>query len=184
MKKNIKILLLGVLAIVVVLGAFKLYGTLVSKNDPLSGVESGDKIAAPDFKVYDKDGNVAKLSDFQGEPVILNFSTSWCPNCKEESPALQAAYDAIGDKVNFLMIDLIGARGETIADGMAYIEENGYTYPAYYDTDQEAAVAYGVSSFPCTFFIDRDGSVLFRNLGPIKESTILSYSKTFYDIEI
>ena len=47
-------------------------------DDPQTGDDEPEKIPAPDFTVYDIDGNEACLSDYLGKPVILNFWASWC----------------------------------------------------------------------------------------------------------
>ena len=42
----------------------------------------------------------------------------------------------------------------------SFIEEQGYTFPVYYDTDMDAAMAYGISAIPMTYFIDGDGNAV------------------------
>ena len=38
------------------------------------------------------DGQVMKLSAFQGKPLVINFWATWCPPCIEEMPLLDAFY--------------------------------------------------------------------------------------------
>ncbi|HKM28723.1 MAG TPA: redoxin domain-containing protein [Anaerovoracaceae bacterium] len=182
-KKKVKVVLLGILALAVLIGAFQLYNYLQGKYGPQSAVtsQSGEPIPAPDFAVTDSEGNQVSLYDFAGEPVIINFSTSWCPHCISEKPIFQEYYDKYGDKVNLLMVDLVGNR-ETVEDGKAFIAKNGYTYPAYYDISQEAAVAYGINAFPATFFINEDMEIVYNYYGGMNKALFETFLKLYYNI--
>ena len=112
---------------------------------------------APDFTVYDLEGNPVKLSDFHGKPIFLNFWASWCGPCQMEMPYFQDYYENYGDKVHFVMVNLTDNRKETLESASAFIAEKGYTFPTYYDTDIDAAMRYGVNSVPVSYLIDADG---------------------------
>ena len=112
---------------------------------------------APDFTVYDLEGNARKLSDFRGKPVLLNFWASWCGPCQMEMPDFQKYYESHGDKVNFVIVNLTDGQQETVESASAFIAEKGYTFPVYYDTDIDAAAKYGVSAVPVSYFIDAEG---------------------------
>lgn len=113
---------------------------------------------APDFTVYDLEGNAHKLSDFRGKPVLLNFWASWCGPCQMEMPDFQKFYESHGDKVNFVIVNLTDGQQETVETASAFIEEKGYTFPVYYDTDIDAAMKYGVSAVPVSYFLDAEGN--------------------------
>ena len=122
---------------------------------------------APDFTVLDADGREVKLSDFFGTPIVLNFWASWCPPCKAELPDFEAACKAYEGRVVFLMVNMTDGQRETVAIAKEYLASEGYTFPVYFDTEYEAAYAYGVSSIPQTYFIAADGSVQARATGMI-----------------
>ena len=61
-----------------------------------------------------------------------------------------------GDQIHFLMVNATGGQ-ETVQSAQDFITRAGYTFPVYFDTDYSAAIAYGVSAIPMTFFIDADG---------------------------
>ena len=166
-------LLIWVLAFaVVIVGASLLYNRLSGEVE-LSGIATtpqateytGEAVSeteeqpslAPDFTVYDLDGNAHKLSDFQGKPVLLNFWASWCGPCQMEMPDFQDYYEKFGEQVHFVIVNLTDGQQETVESASAFIEEKGYTFPVYYDTDIDAAAKYGVSAVPVSYFINAEG---------------------------
>lgn len=178
--KNKVFLMVGLLAFVVIMVvAMVLYeklgseadnGPVIVENsetvDAASGTEEesvadseSQDMSAPDFTVYDKDGNPVKLSDFTGKPVILNFWASWCGPCKNEMPDFDEAYKEYGDEIHFLMVNQTDGQQETVASASAFIEDAGYSFPVYFDSDLHAASVYGISAIPMTFFIDADGNM-------------------------
>jgi len=127
---------------------------------------------APDFTVYDKDGNPVTLSDFRGKPVVLNFWASWCPPCKAEMPDFQAAWEAYGDRVHFLMVNMTDGAQETRSSADAFLASVGYTFPVYYDEDMSAASVYAVYSIPTTYFIGAAGEAVAYASGAINAATL------------
>ena len=130
------------------------------------------KTAAPDFTAYDAAGNPVKLSDFRGKPVVLNFWASWCSPCKAEMPDFQKEYEAQGEAVQFLIINLTDGKQETVATASAYVAQQGYTFPVFFDTTSEAARLYGIYSIPTTYFIDATGQAIGRAQGAINVFTL------------
>lgn len=127
---------------------------------------------APDFTVYTKDGTPAKLSDFRGKPVVLNFWASWCPPCKAEMPDFQAAWEQHGENVHFLMVNMTDGMQETQAQAEEFLKNAGYTFPVYFDTATEAATTYAVYSIPSTYFIGAGGEAVAYATGAIDADTL------------
>ncbi|MBC3898692.1 redoxin domain-containing protein [Acetobacterium malicum] len=128
--------------------------------------------AAPDFTVTDEAGNPVKLSDFRGKPIVLNFWASWCPPCKSEMPHFNKLYSEKKDDVVFLMVDYVDGERETTETGLQYVRDQGFDFPIYFDTEQEAAKAYEVTSIPATFFINTDGKIVTSFQGAIDETSL------------
>ena len=71
-----------------------------------------------------------------------------------EMPDFNEKYLEIGEEVQFLIINMTDGSRETVETASAFIAEQGYSFPVFYDTDQDAAATYGVYSLPTTYFID------------------------------
>ena len=130
------------------------------------GTQAPEPQLAPDFTVYDKDGSTVNLSDFRGKPVVLNFWASWCGPCRKELPDFDAASQELAGEVQFLMVNMTGGR-ETKEQAEALIRQEGYSFPVYYDLDQDAAITYGVTSLPTTLFLDAEGRGIAQARGTI-----------------
>ena len=112
---------------------------------------------APDFVVYDGEGQAVRLSDLRGKPVVVNFWASWCSPCKREMPDFEDAFLTYGEDVHFMMVNMTDGRRETVETAKAFVEEVGYTFPVYYDTELSAAITYGVNTIPASYFVDAEG---------------------------
>ena len=170
MNKSTYKLIVTLLVLVIVIGGGMLLYRNLGQNIDLGEMVPTESIAenaAPGFTVVDAQGNEVQLKDFRGKGVVLNFWASWCGPCKSEMPHFQAAYEEYGEDVHFLMVNMSSAFGDTRADAAELLEENGYTFPVYYDDKAECAYGYGVSGIPMTFFIDKNGNLVSGKSGMI-----------------
>lgn len=143
-------------------------------EEPDSTAQSNQELTlAPDITIYDLDGNSYKLSDFRGKPVVVNFWSSNCGPCKKEMPEFEVMYQQYGDEIQFLMVNITDGYWDTIDSASSFIEDSGYTFPVYYDTDNNASYAYGVSALPTTYFIDAEGHGIAYAMGAIDKDTLL-----------
>lgn len=125
---------------------------------------------APDFTVYDLEGNEVKLSDFLGKPVILNFWASWCAPCLAEMGYFNKKFQEYGDQIQFLMVN--GTSFDSREDAYAVLDKYGYVFPVFYDDDGTAAEAYNVSSIPVTYLIDTEGNIIEEHVGSLSRQAL------------
>ena len=143
------------------------------QTDETEAQTEPEKMKAPDFTVYDADGNDVHLTDFVGKPIVLNFWASWCGPCKMEMPDFNEKYLELGEEVQFLMINMTDGSRETVAIASEFIKESSYSFPVFYDTKMDAANTYGAYSLPMTFFIDAEGYPVARATGAIDAETLM-----------
>lgn len=153
-------------------------------NENIGSVPKKDTQTVPsiDFTLKDQYGNEHKLSDYKGKTVFLNFWATWCPPCKAEMPDIQKIYESYEAEGEDALVVLgvaspnIGGEGSE-EEIQAFLEENGYTYPVLMDTTGEVFASYGISSYPTTFMIDRDGNVFGYVSGMLSEDVMRSIIK-------
>ena len=121
-------------------------------------LDAGKSVAAPDFTLerLDAEGELT-LSSLRGKAVVLNFWASWCIPCKDEAPILQAAWERHRERgLVVLGIDSQDFR----ADARRFMRRYGLTYPNVYDGKGSLLGRYGVTGFPETYFVGRDGKLV------------------------
>ncbi len=114
---------------------------------------------APDFTLPMLNGTEVSLSQFRGQPVLINFWASWCLPCREEMPELVRAYES--HKAEGLMIlGLNLTYSDSVPDAQAFAEEFHITFPVLLDEDGSVVERlYQVPGIPTSIFINQDGTV-------------------------
>lgn len=143
----------------------------VSEAQTEASEEQETVLSAPDFTVLDYEGNEVKLSDYRGKPVVLNFWATWCYYCTLEMPDFDEAAKTYPE-VQFLMVNATDGVRETMESAKQYVEEEGYQFDVFFDTQSEAVYAYYVTAFPTTYFIDSNGNLVAHGSGMLNYETI------------
>lgn len=148
-----------------------------SKQEEKKENDQRETVPSIDFTLQDQYGNTHTLSEYKGKTVFLNFWATWCGPCRNEMPEIQKLheeYEAQEDSdVVILGIAAPDLGGEASEEEIkAFLEENGYTYPVVMDTTGEIFSSYGISAFPTTFMIDKDGNVYGYVSGQLSEDVM------------
>ena len=150
-------------------------GTAESGVAPLAAgggelVEAGS--VAPDFELPDVNGDMVRLSDFAGRPVILNFWATWCAPCRVEMPALQEAQAEFGDDGPVVLTINQEESAERVTE---FFDEVGLTLPALLDAEAEVGMAYSAIFLPTTVIVGPDGIVSAVHRGVISREEVDGY---------
>ena len=129
-----------------------------------TGMSIGD--FAPNFELISIDDSVHKLSDYKGRPVIINFFASWCPPCRAEMPE----FENIHKQGNIIVIGVnLQENPESVK---SFADELRITFPLLLDYDAKVKVQYNVITQPVTYFIDSNGVIVDKKLGPLTSKEI------------
>jgi peroxiredoxin len=119
---------------------------------------------APDFSLTDLSGQRYRLSDFRGKVVFLNVWATWCAPCRMEMPSMERLYRRLKAK-DFVML-AISEDEDGKAVVQPFVDQVGITFPVLMDPEGVVPARYGVTGYPETFIIDRDGRVIQHTIGP------------------
>ena len=146
----------------------------------------GETMPAPDFTLTDQTGQTHTLSEYKGKTVFLNFWATWCGPCRQEMPHIQKIYEEYGKNDGELVV--LGVANPKTDDNPQnadvseaeinqFLEDNEYDYPVAMDVTGEVFATYGISSFPTTFMIDKEGNVFGYVSGSLTEEMIRNIIK-------
>ena len=147
-----------------------------------SALAQGIGREAPAFTLATADGEVVRLEELKGEPIVLNFWATWCPPCRAELPLFQRIGDEVnaaeGSSVRFVLVNL----SEPPSSADRFLQELGITLLALYDAPRdvrarhegvrfdataEVMQRYRARGMPTTLFIDAEGIVRAVKVGEI-----------------
>jgi cytochrome c biogenesis protein CcmG/thiol:disulfide interchange protein DsbE len=168
-------LVLQVAAVCVVGLLLALLGWRVASRDAgrnvAAGVEKGEAPAAPDFTLEELDGSgEVKLASLKGKAVVINFWASWCIPCREEAPRLEAAWEEWRDEG----VVVLGVNAQDfVGDARKFVDRYGLTYPNLHDGPGSTLGRFGVTGFPETWFVNREGKLVGERIqGPVTEEQL------------
>ena len=141
-----------------------LAGCSEQSQAPPSGPPAMGQVA-PDFTLTDLAGRSYTLSQLRGKVVIVNFWATWCPPCRAEMPSMEQMYRELFDEgVVILAVNVEKDGRQTVPKLLA---EAPHSFPIVIDDREEVQRRYGVSRFPESFVIRRDGVIDEKIIGAI-----------------
>ncbi len=183
MNNKIKLVIYIIVFILILIGANILYYNIKNNNkeyinqmqeEQIEGQkEQQDANFAIDFTVYDKENNAINLSDYKGKPIVVNFWATWCNPCKMELPDFNEVYEQEKENVIFLMVNATDGMQEMKEKAIEFVEKEKYTFPVYYDMEEEAIQNYRITGFPTTIFIDKNFNIITEYQGMIDKDILI-----------
>lgn len=119
---------------------------------------------APDFTMENTEGEPVSLSDFRGKYVLLDFWAAWCSPCRQENPNVVKAYQKYNDD-GFTVLGVSLDRKKE--NWLKAIEKDNLTWTHVSDLEgweNKASNKYGVMSIPQNYLIDKEGTIVGKNL--------------------
>lgn len=138
-------------------------------TDNSDNEEKPEFLPAYDFTLTDQYGNTHTLSDYKGKVVFLNFWASWCKPCQKEMPDIEELYQKYNlNQEDVIFLGVANPKSEEYPNNadeeqeniLAFLEENGYTFPTVFDETGELLMNYYITAFPTTYMINKDGNVV------------------------
>lgn len=145
-------------AVVLLLGLLVWKVAFAGGDTVTASLERGDTPVVPDVTLSSLDGEGTFTFDsLRGKAVLVNFWASWCVPCKDEAPLLERTWRTYRDRG--LVVLGVNAR-DVREDARRFVERFSITYPIVVDKGDKALTRFGVTGFPETFLIDREGKVV------------------------
>lgn len=119
---------------------------------------------APGFQLLDVEGEMIRLVDFRGRPVLINFWATWCIPCRKETPDLVALQAEWGDTAQVLGVNY--SEPPHVAE--EFVTNFSVNYPTPLDTYGEVTGSYKLRGLPETFFLDEQGIIRDHRIGQLK----------------
>ncbi|MFO8236472.1 MAG: TlpA disulfide reductase family protein [Bacteroidales bacterium] len=118
----------------------------------------------PEFSFETIDGNTYKISELDGNIVLINFFATWCPSCMEEMPALQEqVWEKYKDKEDFFMVSI--GREHDMSEMKEFNEENDYTFKFAPDTGRVVYSKFAEKYIPRNVVVDKEGKIIYQCTG-------------------
>ncbi|MBS3799872.1 MAG: TlpA family protein disulfide reductase [Thioalkalivibrio sp.] len=179
----------GLLVGAVVLTTAALALSACSDGDPetnATGANSANAAAEPagareqriDFTLPDLGGTERRLSEWDGDLVLLNFWATWCPPCKKEMPLFQDTFETHREAGFTVVAVAIDDQDAT----RNFVDQYGIGFPVLIGQDDAMEIGreYGnrIGALPYSVLIDRDGTILETHRGEVESSDLESWLQT------
>jgi len=166
-----------VAGLVASIGYFMFFGTpRTTRNSKIrlpgggasEAAPAGSEATPPDFKIATIDGRTIRLSDYRGKVLVMDFWATWCPPCRQETPALVKIATQLGPRGVEVLGLHIDDRGRSSHDAIKdFMKQFGISYTVGLATDDMFISYLGREddSIPQTLVFGRDGRLVAHLIG-------------------
>lgn len=147
---------------------------LVNRSDDGGATAEGPDSDLLALAFTTEDGTQGTLSDYLGQPLVVNFFASWCPPCRAEMPDFEEVHRS-GEAA------IIGVNSDfDEPTWRSFVDQAGVTFPTVYQPNQEIYEALGGVFMPTTAFLDADGTVLGVHAGAMTADQLRSSIEDYF----
>lgn len=111
---------------------------------------------------------VVEMSHLYGKPEIINIWASWCGPCREEMPMLERAHQRLGDRIQFLGVDVKDSR----SSALTFLARHHIGYAQVFDAHGDLPLRLHLLGVPNTLFVDASGAVVYRVIGRLDDPSL------------
>jgi cytochrome c biogenesis protein CcmG/thiol:disulfide interchange protein DsbE len=136
-------------------------------------LQEGKRPPAPDASLRKLgDTGSGAIDDYRGKVVLVNFWASWCDPCKDEAPLVEKTHQELAAHGG----TVVGVDTRDASDAaLQFVKAHGMTYPSLRDGSGDYANKWGLTGYPESFLLDKDGRVVAINRGPITKSWVAKH---------
>jgi peroxiredoxin len=113
------------------------------------------------------DGRTLRLSDYDGQVVVVNFWASWCAPCRKELPRLDALNAELAKRGGRVIAVSIDEDAQNVA---RFVQNHHLTLPVAHDGPDGLARDLDLPHVPMTIVLDRSGSLAYTSSGADEHS--------------
>jgi peroxiredoxin len=124
---------------------------------------------APDFSLFNVEGEQITLSELRGHPVMINLWATWCAPCRIEMPHIQDRFERYADDGFIVLAVDFDEPAEFVAE---FRDELGLTFDLLLDPGAEVQELYRNRNYPSTFFVDENGVIQVQHIGLMTEGQL------------
>lgn len=120
-------------------------------------------IAPPvEIELEDVNGQTVRVADFKGKIVLLNFWTTWCPDCREEMPSLENLSRRLKGRAFTLVAVNLRESGRQVE---AFFKKYDLSFTSLLDKKGDVGLRFGIRSIPTSFILDKRGGLIGKAMG-------------------
>lgn len=144
----------------------------LERVDPFSAplYPAKKKAKATDFTATLTNGKTFRLSDHQGQVVIMNIWATWCPPCHDETPDFVDLYTEYKDKGLVILGVSIDEQGQSVV--RPFMEKYEVNYPMVIDNGSIMDKYGPTMGIPTSYIIDKEGNLRYFSVGALTQKEL------------
>lgn len=151
-------------------------------NDLQEHIKKLRSTLIPEVEVLNLENKKITIGIENEKPKVYIFWASWCSDCKRELPKVEKIFKEYGKQVDFITVNMTGLKGETDEDAKLYYQENRFTFPVYFDINQQVYKKFEIKAIPTIYFVTRSGIIKNIKIEDISEEDFKNEINTILNI--